>query len=223
MKNIIVILIGICFQAVFISFEHRKKYSLALLFKCLASCMFVLLGYWAYSANGDTFSLRIFIGLILGLVGDFFMNLRFLSEKNGQKIFLIGIVAFLAGHIAYLVAITANGHNTILCAVIGAILAACLLAYIFKTMDVKLSFKIFGVFYLGAIFIMTSIAIGIAIVAPTTASVMFAIGAISFTASDIVLIFNTFSGKPTRFSLRIANLSLYYAGQILIAMSLFNL
>lgn len=39
-------------------------------------------------------------------------------------------------------------------------------------------------------------------------------------SSDIVLIFNTFSGT-TKFSLRITNLSLYYVGQLLIAGSLF--
>ena len=40
-----------------------------------------------------------------------------------------------------------------------------------------------------------------------------------FTASDIVLIFNTFSGT-TRFPLRITNLTLYYIGQVLIAASI---
>ena len=51
-------------------------------------------------------------------------------------------------------------------------------------------------------------------------AVIYAIGAVLFTASDIVLIFNTFSGV-TRFSLRITNLTLYYIGQLLIAASLF--
>ena len=106
------------------------------------------------------------------------------------------------------------------CALIGAILAACLLAYIFKTMEVKKSFKIFGVFYLGAVFIMTAIAIGIAIFSPSKRAIVYCVGAFLFTVSDVILIFNTFSGV-TKFSMRIANLSLYYAGQILIACSLF--
>ena len=54
----------------------------------------------------------------------------------------------------------------------------------------------------------------------TTSPLIYAIGAVLFTASDIVLIFNTFSGV-TKFSLRITNLSLYYLGQMLIALSLF--
>ena len=51
-------------------------------------------------------------------------------------------------------------------------------------------------------------------------SIEYAIGAVLFMVSDIVLIFNTFSGK-TRFSMRITNLSLYYIGQMMIALCLF--
>ena len=104
--------------------------------------------------------------------------------------------------------------------ILGIIAAAALLTYIFKTMDIKTSFKIFGVFYLGAVFIMTVIALGIAFFMPSRRAIIYAIGAVLFTASDVVLIFNTFSGV-TKFSLRIANLTLYYIGQILIACSLF--
>ena len=67
---------------------------------------------------------------------------------------------------------------------------------------------------------MTAIALGIAIFTPTRRAIIYAIGAVLFTASDVVLIFNTFSGV-TKFSLRITNLTLYYIGQILIACSLF--
>jgi uncharacterized membrane protein YhhN len=48
---------------------------------------------------------------------------------------------------------------------------------------------------------------------------MFAAGAVSFLISDIVLILNTF-GKETKFTLRVTNLTLYYIGQLLIALSL---
>ena len=48
---------------------------------------------------------------------------------------------------------------------------------------------------------------------------MFAGGALLFLLSDIVLILNTF-GKETKQGLRVTNIGLYYAGQILIALSL---
>ena len=92
--------------------------------------------------------------------------------------------------------------------------------WLFKRITAAAAFKIFGVFYLGAVFIMTSIAIGVALFTPSKRATVYAIGAVLFTASDVVLIFNTFSGV-TKFSLRITNLLLYYIGQILIACSLF--
>lgn len=223
--------IGMVIQGCFIAVEHKEKYVPAVILKGSASVMFVLVGIFAYSAltastanEGFTsFGCKILAGLIFGLLGDVCLNLRFVFEKIGSKIFLVGIFFFLIGHILYLVALIPNSENFLVCAIIGAVLAAGLLIYIFKTMEVKLSFKIFGVVYLGAVIIMTTTAIGIMISTGFAAyAVMYAIGAVLFTASDIVLIFNTFSGV-TKFPLRITNLSLYYLGQLLIAGSVFLL
>lgn len=215
-------IIGIIIQGLFIKVEHEEKYVLADILKGTASLMFVIIGYIGYSKLTDyNLAKYIFIGLIFGMLGDILLNLRFVFKKNGQKIFLIGIVAFLIGHILYLLALLPHAQHTLACVIIGTIIAASLLIYIFKTMEVKLAFKIFGVVYLGAVIIMTCIALGIAIFAPATSAIIYAIGAVLFTLSDIVLIFNTFSGV-TKFSLRITNLSLYYLGQLLIAYSLFT-
>ncbi|MBQ9153803.1 MAG: hypothetical protein IJ130_08305 [Solobacterium sp.] len=54
---------------------------------------------------------------------------------------------------------------------------------------------------------------------PSLFTGIFFAGALLFLISDIVLILNTF-GPESRFSLRITNLTLYYIGQILIAVSL---
>lgn len=166
------------------------------------------------------FGRLIAIGLGFGMLGDICLNLRFVFKKAGQKVFLLGIVMFLTGHILYLVALIPMASKLLLCVGIGAVLAAGLLVYIFKTMDVKPAFKAFGIVYLGAVIIMTAVAIGRAAAIGNAGSIIYAIGAVLFTASDIVLIFNTFS-SVTKFSLRITNLSLYYIGQLLIAGSLF--
>lgn len=216
------IITGFILQALFIYFEHKEKYVLAVILKGAASLMFVLLGYDAYLRVNNIFNKQFLIGLVFGMIGDILLNLRYVFPKQGQRIFLVGILAFLIGHITYLVALIPQARHGWIwyCIIAGALAAAGLLAYIFKTMEVKKAFKIFGVFYLGAVFIMTAIAIGIAIFRPTRRAIVYAVGAILFTASDVVLIFNTFSGV-TKFSLRICNLTLYYLGQILIACSLF--
>lgn len=229
-------IIGMLLQGCFIAVEHKEKYIPAVVLKGSASVMFVTVGVLAYillknrqgfaagvTEENISFACKIVSGLIFGLLGDVFLNLRFVFEKIGQKIFLVGIFFFLVGHILYLVALVPRSANFLVCAAIGAVLAAGLLIYIFKTMEVKLAFKIFGIVYLGAVIIMTATAVGIMLSTGFAGyAVMYAIGAVLFTASDIVLIFNTFSGV-TKFPLRITNLSLYYLGQLLIGGSIFLL
>jgi len=214
---------GIILQGIFITVEHKEKYVAADILKGLAALMFVIIGVTGYlTVTNDSLGLKIAVGLVFGLIGDVLLNLRFVLKENGQKAFLAGILAFLIGHILYLCALIPISVNLSVCVIIGAVLAAALLTYIFKTMEVKIAFKIFGVFYLGAVIIMTVIAIVIAASTGNAHDIVYAVGAVLFTASDIVLIFNTFSGV-TKFSLRITNLSLYYIGQLLIAGSLYIL
>ena len=82
-----------------------------------------------------------------------------------------------------------------------------------------MAFKIFGIVYIGAIVFLNCAALANLIVQSSTFTGLFAIGAILFLVSDIVLILNTFGGK-TRFALRVTNIGLYYIGQMLIAVSL---
>ena len=218
---LIIVLVGAILQGVFIAVEHKEKYVPAVILKGLASCCFVLVGFLGYKIAGNaSFAKMVFLGLIFGALGDIFLNLRFVFEKQGQKIFLLGIALFLTGHILYLVALIPLSTNLIICLAIGAVLAAVLLAIIFKKFEVKIAFKIFGIFYLGAICLMTVVAIGNLIALQDANRILYAIGAVAFLISDVVLIFNTF-GSSTRFSMRITNLSFYYLGQILIALSLF--
>ncbi|MDO4188319.1 MAG: lysoplasmalogenase [Lachnospiraceae bacterium] len=219
---IALIIIGVILQGIFIAVEHKEKYVAADILKGCAAFCFVIIGIVGYmTKSNDSFGMKLMIGLIFGMIGDILLNLRFVvGEEKGQKVFLLGIVSFLIGHILYLAALIPQAQHAGICVCIGALLAAALLAYIFKTMDVKLAFKIFGVFYLGAVIIMTVMAIDTAVSVQSIRSIEYAIGAVLFMVSDIVLIFNTFSGT-SRFSMRITNLSLYYIGQMMIALSLF--
>lgn len=213
---------GICFQTYFIYIEHKEEYVQAVIFKGLASLMFILLGWGGLQvAEPHSIAKLVFTGLILGGVGDVLLNLRFVFKEAGQKIFLVGILAFLLGHVIYLIALIPLSTSLLWSVIAGVVAAAGILVWIFKNITAKKVFKIFGIFYIGAVVLMTAVAIGNVITAPhMTAYWVYAIGAVLFTASDIILIFNTFGGKDPKFSMRIGNLSLYYAGQLLIALSL---
>ena len=158
-------------------------------------------------------------GLVLGCVADVMLNLRWVFKEKGQLIFLVGILIFLSGHLFYLAAILPMCASKLACILIGIVLTALLMVWIFKRITAKKAFKIFGVFYIGAILILNCVAVGNLISAPSAFTGVFAAGAVLFLLSDIVLILNTF-GSESKISLRITNIGLYYIGQLLIALSL---
>lgn len=218
---IVLCIIGMALQAAFITAEYKKSPVWALILKGSASIVFVIIGYFGFKHCSDAyFGRMVLLGLVFGAIGDILLNLRFLVKKSSQIVFLAGIAAFLTGHVMYLLALIPYSKYLLPSIIIGAVLGAALLWYTFKKINVKLAFMIFGIAYLGVIVIMTAVAIGNVIAVQETCRLLFAIGAVLFTISDVVLIFNTFGEKPV-FSKRILNLSCYYIAQLFIAVSIF--
>ena len=211
------IVLCLALAAFFLRQESREKYVQAVVLKGLASLCFVILG--VLSARGSPLSRLVVIGLILGCVADVLLNLRWVFPAKGQRIFLVGILVFLSGHVLYLAAVLPLSANPFACIVAGIVLTAALMVWIFRQITAKKAFKIFGVFYIGAIMLLNCVAVGNLIAAPSAFTGLFAAGALFFLVSDIVLILNTF-GPETRQSLRNTNIGLYYIGQLLIACSL---
>ena len=207
----------LCLAAVFLLQESKKRYVPAVVLKGLASVCFVILGFLL--SGGSPAAKLITAGLLLGCIADVLLNLRMVFPKKGQLIFLVGIIVFLSGHILYLIAILKGAAPWWICVIIGVILTALLMKWIFARITAKKAFKIFGIVYIGAIMLLNCLAIGNLIVSPSAFTAVFAAGAVLFLLSDIVLILNTF-GKETRQGLRVMNISLYYLGQLLIALSL---
>ena len=207
----------LCLAALFMWTEKKENYMGAVILKGLASLCFVLVGVMA--GNGGQLAKLIVTGLLLGCVADVLLNLRWVFPKKGQLIFLVGILVFLGGHVVYLAAVLPMADNWAVCVVVGVVLTALLMKWIFSKITAKKAFKIFGVFYLGAIMLLNCVAVSNLVSAPSAFTGLFAVGALLFLISDIVLILNTF-GQKSKFSLRVTNLSLYYIGQLLIAWSL---
>ena len=215
----IYVLIALCaiLARFFLKKESEEQYVTAVILKGLASLCFVAIGFMC--DPGNQVSKLIVIGLIIGMVADVLLNLRMVFKEKGQLIFLVGILVFLAGHIMYLAAVLPLCSYKLACIIIGIVLTALLMVWIFKRVTAKPAFKIFGVVYIGAIMILNCVSIGNLIAAQSPFNAVFAAGAALFLVSDIVLILNTF-GSEFRQSLRNTNISLYYAGQVLIAFSL---
>ena len=220
MRYLFLAIISLLIAAVFIVLEHGKKYVPAVVCKGLASLCFVILGILGWKLSGQShFTKLVVIGLVLGCIADVLLNLRFVFDKAGQKIFLVGILVFLAGHVLYLAALIPLCRNLWIYLIAGVVLTFLILKWIFSQITANKAFKIFGIFYIGAIVLMNCVAVGVLVNVPSPRAWIFVIGAVLFLVSDVVLILNTF-GSESKFSLRITNLSLYYFGQILIALCL---
>lgn len=212
--------LGLLIQFIFIYVEQQKKYVPAVILKGTASLLFVLLGFFGLSlATLPGFAKVVVAGLLFGLLGDVCLNLRFVLDKAGQKVFLVGILMFLIGHILYLAALIPLAAKVWVWLIVGVFVAAALLYWILTSVEAEKAFKIFGVVYIGAVVLMTAVAVGVFFTRHTAGSVYYMIGAILFTLSDIILIFNTFT-KDGKAWMRPANLTLYYIGQVLIALSI---
>lgn len=212
-------MIPVCLLAVtlFMYQEKKEKYVSAMVLKGLASLCFVILGY--VNSNALEKGKLIVIGLILGCIADVLLNMRHVAKEKGKLIFLIGILVFLSGHIVYLAAVFPMNTNVLMCIIISIIVTALLMMWIFTKITAEKAFKIFGIFYIGAIVLLNCVAFSNCFTAPSQFSYLFAAGSFLFLISDIVLILNTF-GSTSKFSLRIVNIGLYYIGQLLIALSI---
>lgn len=218
--SILLILLCVVFVSSFLYQENKEKFVSAAILKGLASLCFVILG--TINSNGSTIENLIVTGLIFGFVADILLNLRHVFKEKGKLVFLIGILVFLIGHIIYLIAVIPLNKNILLCVVLGVVITALLMKWIFTKIEAEKAFKIFGIVYIGAIVLLNVVAISNMLtgtILDPAFTRIFALGAVLFLISDIVLIFNTF-GSKSRQSMRITNISLYYIGQILISLSL---
>ena len=212
-------LVGIMLDIHFISMEYKGKMLVATILKGLASLVFVIMGIYLYSLSPSKIGGMIVAGLVLGMVGDIFLNMRNLFEgATSNKVFAVGILAFLLGHFMYIAALYMTDSNSILIALIMTIIIA--VAAIPPLMKVitapSKGLKIFGYVYLTIVIAMFSSATALLIKSGVKSfSLVFTIGALLFMVSDFIMIYYSF-GKKIK-PLRAINLITYYIGQLLIA------
>ena len=156
------LLCAVCLAiATLLLFRERDGYYVqAVLLKGLSSLCFVILGILCARHVGWPQTAKlIVIGLCLGAAADVLLNLRQVFRAAGQKIFLVGILVFLSGHIVYLAAVLPLCPAPILSALAAAVLTFLLMRWIFGRITAKKAFKIFGIVYIGAIVFLNCVAV----------------------------------------------------------------
>ena len=219
--------VAICAVAVIVLLagEYRKHKLMRVIAKTIASLAFVV-GAWSSSAfqdpscdpvGWDDYSRIMLIGLVLRLAGD----IALLGKSS--RAFLVGLVAFLLGHIAYVVAFAQLAppstwlHPFALAPVIVGGIALYLLWPRLGEMRLPV------IIYVLAIVAMMAAAIAVARIPalPDHVRALIVIGAALFFVSDLAVARDKFVGAS--FTNRAWGLPTYYAGQLLIAWSIWPL
>ncbi|MBE6818232.1 MAG: lysoplasmalogenase [Ruminococcaceae bacterium] len=234
---------------IFIKAQWPKKCPKSFVWKVIAASIFVGYGIFAYcsakNAWGNKF-LEVFardmvIGLALGWLGDVLLHLTALSKKEKPSkafqggSFVSGLVAFLVGHIFYVIAylegIKAVGHwsrSTIITIVIEVvILLAAFVAVELFVAKIKLGVAAVPVaLYAATISTMLVSAVTLAIYAAkysVVMSIVLALGALLFVISDSTLVFCMFGSEKAKnsYKLKVVNLTTYFIGQMMLASAIF--
>ena len=209
-------LAGLCLllMVAFIIAEFRERWMPGVILKGSASLCFVLFGFLGSQYCSDArFAGFVIAGLAVGAVADVLLNLRYVYESISRLLFAGGTLVFLVGHVLYAVAVWPRAMLPWLFVVLGV------MRWIFAQIEAEGPLKIIGIFYVGIVVVLNCLALSAVFANIGAQSLVFLAGTLLFLLSDIVLILNTFGGDP-RFGLRVVNLTLYYIGQILIALSL---
>lgn len=184
--------------------------------KPIASTAFILIA-WAHGAlTQGAYGQWILLGLLLGAVGD--VALMFASDRA----FLAGLVAFLLGHVAYVVAfalVTPPAGWAHPVAILPLAAAAVVLRWLWPHLGTMRGPVI------AYVVVITTMAVA-ALAAQTAArrlldsdqATLLTLGALLFFASDIAVARDRFVAEG--FSNKLWGLPAYYGGQCLIAWSL---
>ena len=216
---------------VFYVIEKIRSYSIkAVLIKFVVSLLFVAVAvYSSYVNGGHPLSPFVIIGLLLGLSGDIWLDLKLVYPKDDKIYTYAGFIVFGLGHIFYVTGLFIQYLNNahvlyIIMPIIGALL--CGFINLFLEKPLKLAFKdMKGVVFAYSILLfslpLSCLSLLIANSWQPKALIIFFVGGILFAVSDLVLS-NTYFGKdhekPIDF---ILNYLTYYSAQFVIAFSLF--
>ncbi len=228
---------AILLVGLFIFVEVSKKPLLAIFLKGLASFGFIALLLSVLSdtigtidwilgeAEGLTLLNVGFLlgaGLVCGLLGDVFLALRPLRpHTEDSRIILGGVAAFSVGHLFYYSALLVIGTFHVW-AIFFSLVVSGLVYWAGKAMKLTWEKSVIPcMVYSALIFLMVGQAFFHALANGFDPfSTLLFIGAVLFALSDLILSQIYFKGQNENKAFIIANLSTYYAAQILIALSL---
>ena len=194
-----------------------------LFWKMASSLCFLLTGVFAVIAKPDIapYGVLIIMGGILGLCGDVTLDLKYIYPNDSHPYLNSGFIFFAIGHIFYsgamIVYYQLEWLWVLACVAVAFVIAV---GNVLSGKMLKLDFGRYkGIVILYSTILAATALISIlaAVVTGTTAMIIFAVGAVLFLLSDVVLCFTYFGKGWDKAPHIFINHLLYYAGQFLIA------
>lgn len=222
---IIMILISLYLAANFTLKRAKRIGERALILKVIASVSFVLLGFVAFWAAKNTPSMMILPGLVFGLIGDIYLDMKYVYPESDTLYTFVGFGAFILGHVFYLIFLLNQygslGTGLIISAIIGVI-GGVVIYLTENLMKLKYGrFRLISAFYAALLIFVTVYAGFICFARFSTSRFLFFIGLVLFLISDLILSQIYFGKNKNTPKNSILNHSAYYLAQILIASSTF--
>ncbi len=220
-----VLVLGIAATIIFLVVRVRKGGVPALIVKAIASILFISTACAAIAANtGElNYGLLIVIGLSCGLLGDIWLDLKYIYIEDKDTYLYAGFYSFLAGHLFFITALFMNYRwtpVTLIISIVPALLGAIVTMAMEKPMKLDYgSFKPTCFIYGFTLMMVASSSIVAAAATGETAWIVMSTGAVLFLMSDLMLSGTYFGqGKNTPVYV-VMNHVLYYAAQFVIASS----
>lgn len=229
-----IILLSISFLAVtYFCYEKVKAYSLkAVLIKTVCSLLFIALATYSIFKTGyHHFSPFAILALVVGMLGDIFLEMKYVFKEKDKEFTYAGFIAFGLGHILYITGLFLEFYRqqNVLYAIIPfvfGLLMAVICLLIEKPFKLEYrSYKYIVFIYALSLFSDLGVAFSFALMTnfQHISLILIFVGMSLFALSDLVLN-NTYFGKGHEKPIDlVSNTFMYYVAQNLIAFAIFFL
>lgn len=234
---IIAAVVEVPLVALFLKYYWPDRCKQSFITKVICSLLFVLMGVFAAKETGNNtlFADYMIWGLVFGMAGDLLLH----AMTTKMLPFILGVVAFLIGHIFYIMAIQRAIYTTAFSLgafvwyeilIVLALLAVAVIYGIKTNAFKRKGAMAYGLLAYGVV-LATMLAKAVRLVVDIIAfgvndnmvmiAVTIGLGAVLFVLSDLSLGIILTDDKPVKRGMRIFNITTYYAAQVLLAASIF--
>jgi hypothetical protein len=221
----IALVLGIAATILFLVVRVRRGGLPGLFAKAVASVLFIATACAALAANMDQyrFGLLMVMGLTGGLLGDIWLDLKWVYVEDKDAYLYAGMYSFFTGHLFFITAIFMSYAWTpasLAISIVAALVGAAVSLLMEKPM--KMDYGTFGptCFLYGFILMMTTASSIVAAIATgETVWIVMSVGSVLFLLSDLVLTGTYFGKGKNTPAYVVINHALYYAAQFVIASS----